>query len=506
MTDQRKPESPDFASHYPNDLGDQPNRSNEYERDQFRPPWLHLICIGILVLAVRLLVIAMAPVLNDGDWLIVYSVIANNVLNNLCISASDPITAACAPSWGQNQPPGYGVFAALVWWFFPKTVLSILIAHSVALTSAIVFVCFAVSRCVQDRRAVIILGLVLAISPAIVAWIRFPLTETLATAAGLFVFGGGLLSFGYKKMQLWPIAIGYVVACFMRYDSILLAAPIFAMIVLAHGHRKCLRPLGIFLIVVSIPAALWMMRGQIVGLGPIPKIITPNDSANSYVRWGFTGTTSQYQYPEWWYGNTHKNYSAIRISDDMIYDDVEREKVKALLAKMVKYDGRDLPAHINEGFRSLLDRRASDFWFTHFVTFPARRALALWFNPYNSHGWPVSLNSNYKVDPAFADLPRPIALALQHPVAAIAKIGSTLWRAGFAVIFCVIFILLRNRLPREILFYLTAIGVYAIVRTVFFAYVGLIEVRYMAPLVPIIESGVVVALFSMWRRTRPSSP
>ena len=61
----------------------------------------------------RLLLVQFFPWF-EGDGT-VYVAVARNILENACVSMSDPQSAACVPHWGGNQPPGYPAFIAVAW-------------------------------------------------------------------------------------------------------------------------------------------------------------------------------------------------------------------------------------------------------------------------------------------------------------------------------------------------------------------------------------------------------
>ena len=126
---------------------------------------------------------------------------------------------------------------------------------------------------------------------------------------------------------------------------------------------------------------------------------------------------------------------------------------------------------------------------------PARRAVALWGNPFSSFGWPNELPSNVgdqqrlEASRNFGSL---TDLAREYPLRALSKAFTSAYRAILLVAFLAMVLLsLCGRLLdfRRIVWIVTA---WLIGRTLFLAAANAFETRYTAPTTPAIE--LVVAL------------
>ena len=52
--------------------------------------------------------------------ILIYSIVAKNILRGCGVSLSDPLSEECIPHFGGNGP-GYDAFIATVWYFFNKS-------------------------------------------------------------------------------------------------------------------------------------------------------------------------------------------------------------------------------------------------------------------------------------------------------------------------------------------------------------------------------------------------
>ncbi|MBM3557543.1 MAG: glycosyltransferase family 39 protein, partial [Alphaproteobacteria bacterium] len=168
----------------------------------------------------------------------VYLTVARNILENACVSLSDPASGACLPHWGGNQLPGYPAFVALVWKLFGESDIAIVIAQSVIGAAAVAYAGYALLRFLGDARRAVWGVALLAFSPLCVPWTRWILTDGLSIAATLWVFSELVLSIARRQLRILAVALSAITALFLRYDNIVLIVPIALVGVALHGFTQ----------------------------------------------------------------------------------------------------------------------------------------------------------------------------------------------------------------------------------------------------------------------------
>ena len=136
-----------------------------------------------------------------------YLTVAQNLLQNGCISLSPPSSGECLPHWGGNQFPGYPALIALAALlsgasgsadpaaFVPGTIA----LQSLLLAVASFRTAIATTRFSGAFRAGLLTAVLVSFSPLHFAWSRWILTEAAATAAVLWIFAELLLSLHRRK-------------------------------------------------------------------------------------------------------------------------------------------------------------------------------------------------------------------------------------------------------------------------------------------------------------------
>ena len=92
-------------------------------------PIMQAFAIFLCAFFPRALLSVLEPA-TSGDWTI-YQTVAVNILDNGCVSLSDPMGGACLPHWGGNHLPGFPAFVALIWSFSERTWQPVAVAHRV---------------------------------------------------------------------------------------------------------------------------------------------------------------------------------------------------------------------------------------------------------------------------------------------------------------------------------------------------------------------------------------
>ena len=466
---------------------------------------LDLCLIAAAALIPRLLLVYFAPA-TAGDWT-VYQTVAENLLTNQCVSLSDPISGACVPHWGGNQLPGFPWFIAAVWSIFPHEWIWIGVAQSLVITVSTLYLAKSVTPFFASRHWSLLAGLLAALSPLVVPWVRITLPETLALAATQLILAELVRSYLEGRLRVIPLAIASALALFLRYDSALLAVPIAITGIVIHGPWQAMRRGAILLLLVAIPLGLWWARSMAVGLEPYPKPYTVQSGGApplGYIAWGKTWAVDQYQAPSWVYAVYTRRYSTINIEPSVYGSDGERQRVESLVAELKAfYEDKPFPSHIDTAFAEIAAaRRAADpsrYW----LVLPLQRAATLWFNPRNSAAWPVSLETVKNEGlPSHARL---LGNALANPVATLVKLGTATYRVALPL--AALFLLVRLRRRRGMAFWLLASGLaYALASTLFHAALLMTEPRYIVGTVPFLELALLASLARPGERGRSGRP
>ena len=479
-------------------------------RGRERLSWIDLALIGGAALAPRLVLVVFAPSAG-GDWALAYRPVAENIYLNFCVSLSDPVIGSCDPHWGGNQLPGFPLFVALVWLLFPFSETAVRVAQTGVLVLALCYLTRAVYELTGSRVQAFLVAAVLAVSPQHLAWARFLLTETLSLAATYWVFAELFRSLHQGRLRVLQLGLALAAAVFVRYDNALLLIPAALCGFLIHPPWPAIRRSFIVFLLLAAPLSAWTVRAIAHGLPPFPAEFFSKEFPipRGYLDWGYSWTTSQYQYPGWYNPAVRAKYSRIWI-DPAIYDSLhERKQVEALLTELREYEGEAMPAHIDAAFAALAAARKDAYRLRHWLVTPALRILNMWFNPYNSTAWPVGVGFPARGDPGQAEIStfrRAVEIATRRPLDALVKIGAAVYRLlllGLAA-YC----LFRSFVPalasvRAIVWMAVS---YATVRTLFFAYLPLVETRYIMSTIPALELAVAISLFLLWqnRRRKPS--
>lgn len=256
-----------------------------------------VLALAALVAAPRLLFVMLAPSFaGDGR---IYARVAENILQHGCVSLSDPLSAACAPHWGGNQLPGYPLFIAVGWLLTDHWALAPFVAQALAFAAAAAYLVRALGDAGAGRRAQILVGTVLALSPTLVAWPRFLLTESLSAAATLWMLAVIVRSLAERRLRVLEIGVVLAAAVFVRYSLAALALPVLFAAVDLHGGRVGVRRATAALLIAAVRLTAWTARSVAAGLPFPPAILTDAGTpvSGGVLRWMKTWVRSQYDLP-----------------------------------------------------------------------------------------------------------------------------------------------------------------------------------------------------------------
>jgi hypothetical protein len=454
--------------------------------------------IAAAALIPRLLLVYFAPV-TAGDWA-VYQSVAENILTNQCVSLSDPISGVCIPHWGGNQLPGFPWFIAGVWSIFPHHWIWVGLAQSLVITVSTLYLAKCATPLFPNRHWSLLAGLLAALSPLVVPWVRTTLPETLALAATQLILAELVRSYLQGRLRLIPLAIASALAMFLRYDSLLLVVPIAITGIVIHGPWEAMRRGSILLLLIAIPLGLWWARSMALGLGPYPKPYTVQSGGApplGYIAWGKTWAVDQYQAPSWAYAIFTQRYSTINIDPGVYGADDERKRVESLVAELQSfYEHKPIPSHIDAAFAEIAAARRAAEPLRYWVALPLHRAATLWFNPRNSAAWPVSLET--VKNEGLPNRSRLAEIALANPAATMVKLGTAAYRIAIPCTALFLLATFWRRGRREIWLLGSALA-FALASTIFHAALLMTEPRYIVETIPFLELALLASL-ARWKR------
>jgi hypothetical protein len=455
--------------------------------------WRMTVIAGLAVIA-RLPLAIWFPVLSpDGEG---YVLVAQNLLQNGCISISDPVGGVCVPHWGGNHPPAYPILLALVGGSIPALLFLQILLFSMAaarLTGAI-------ENLLRIPNLALAIGVIVALSPIQVGWGRFVLPDLLSSAATIWLFAELASSFGGGRLRILPIGLCLVAATFLRYDGVFLAIPVAVAGFWLHPPAQALRKGLIIAIIIAIPISGWLARGVAVGLGPVPEQRFMQDGSRTpdgYRAWGRTWIRTLYQGAAFGYPVPAGRYSEISIPDLAYDNDAERKQVSALLIKLSSQAGQPFPIEIDNAFAELAKDRRNRNPIRTFAVLPLLRAGSFWLNPFYSFGLPGIeldgvLSSADRMEIANGSISNIILIAQKYPVPVIGKAGLAVYRYLLVGLFlgCLFTLMKRRKMPENGL--VLSIVSFVVFRTGVLSYHSSIDSRYMIGAMAAAEIAVVI--------------
>ena len=465
-------------------------------------PIMQAFAIFLCAFFPRALLSVLEPA-TSGDWTI-YQTVAVNILDNGCVSLSDPMGGACLPHWGGNHLPGFPAFVALIWSFSERTWQPVAVAHSAVFALAVVYLFVSLKRARFLSSTTLICTLVVAFSPVTVPWARFTLSETLALSVVVWIAADLCRSLADRHLRLVPLAAAMTVGLFIRYDLALLALPIAFVGFIVHPFWRAIQRGLLMIVIISIPLGAWWARSIAAGLGIAPPMYflgNGNAAPIGYLDWAKTWATNQYQAPGWWYPIHFSAYSDIIIEAGAYANVEERQHVEVLLKQLVAFEGLQFPAVIDQEFAAIATQRRTAAPLRYWLWLPLQRIGLIWFNPSNSGGWPVSVGW----PGGSLDFKAAIEIVRQHPWSVLVKVASASWRIGILAVALLLLALSVRRTASFATMVLWAALLHAIARTAFMGWGFFIESRYLLETIPLLEIAIILSIADLWH-PRSSAP
>jgi hypothetical protein len=430
---------------------------------------LGVACLLALILGVRL--IFPGPITEpDSDT---YSELGQNLMQYHCFGWVDEETGACSPVWG-NQPPGYPILLGAVQALGPQSLYYVVFIQTAIFAIAATYALWAAYAWHKSLLTLLISGAILALSPATIAWPRWVMTETLAAASVLWVFAEIFRSLALRRLRILQLSLALATAMLVRWDQIWLLVPAAACAIYME-HRnplKMCRQIAIMGFAASLLILFMMLRAATVSL---PLLPTVDEDLTNGARdfWRVAAKNQSFERGFMW-PIEDKKYADIasRFDYSSIAPGFDTARLRAVLNRIAALPPDSaLPEKLDAELADLARSPSSEAWSRlHLVAYRAMTMWTQWDDFYES-GWKTSPEPN-----GAEYLVRPYRIAL--------------------VVFAAALLLVSRG---EQLFILGCFVSYVALRTCFFAFIGLLESRYLVPMLPSMELVLIAAIATTLR-------
>jgi hypothetical protein len=467
---------------------------------------LTLVTVFVFALLPRLWVAIEHPSsIGDGST---YTLVADNVRLNGCVSLSPVEEAACVPHAGGNQPPGYPFLVAAIHALVGPSDHSVPIVQAVLSALAIAYAVWRLSTCLTARQAMLV-GIVLAFSFVSIAWARLVFTESVSIVLSIVVLVEAL-NVRVRTSRLAVYLLGFYLgaAVFLRYDAIFLAAPVGVLLFWAGRHRPPLRDILVIGVIALLPLTIWGARNVTRGLAPISIEYVPANGwspPKGYIAWVGTWVVDQFDYPQVMFPISGGSYQAITIPDAAFANFDDRANVDQLLAELRRHDGNEFPIRLDASFATLAAIRQQEMSLARRLHLYFGRAIHMWGSPFFSSGYPFRSDVATRV--AARNGGGILGLALDNPLVTLIKGIGTVYRIALLVSAAALTLFAIRGRHSLLAAVLLAGLAFAVIRTGAFSVAGLTETRYLAPIFAWLEVGVAVGFATLLaeRRARLTS-
>jgi len=464
---------------------------------------MRTICIifFFIIIFPRILFIILFPE-TGGDYDI-YSTVAANILKGCGVSLSNPLSNECIPHFGGNHGPGYPLFMSIIWFISDNSDYAVRVFQTIIYSIACICLLRSVNLYTSNKNLTIILGLILAFSPLLIAWPRYVQTETLSIAATIYLLSELILSIYKKNIRIFTIGLALILATWIRLDNIFLTIPVAVVTIYIHGIKLGVFKGFIIALILSSTWGLWTLRNIEVNLTSLlpTDMIMPDGSRppSGYLKWTKTWITHEYERPGALWGINRKNYDSISIPDRAFSNTNEKLKVEKLLKKLEEANQEDFPIWIDNEFKKIAENKINNNSFQHWIKYPFIRALKIWSNPFSSFGWPnempdKELSKEERLKAASGNINLLIQKATKYPIHALSKGFNATYRGLLMILLMYCFIkIFKNKDYKLYPIALMTLS-YMISRTAFFSFNANIETRYIVTTIPFIEVLIILTL------------
>ncbi len=448
---------------------------------------------------------------TGGDYEI-YTTVAKNMLNGCGVSLSDPLTDDCVPHFGGNHGPGYPFFISIVWSIFNYSDNAVRIIQSIIYSGAGIYLLYSTYVFTKNKKIILYLLFILALSPLLVAWPRYVQTETLSIAASIYLLSELILSLSKNKIKIISIALALIFATWIRLDNIFLTVPVAFTAIYIHGFRNGI--INGFLIAGILAASwgVWTARNIAVELPSLipTDMIMPDGSRSpsGYLKWTKTWITHEYERPGALWGINRKNYNNITIPDRAYMSKDEKLAIELLIGQLQKHNQKDFPQSIDEEFENIANAKIKNYPIQNWLIYPITRSIRMWSNPFSSFGWPnempdSGLTKEDRLSAAKGNSNLLIKKAIEFPIHASSKAFNAFYRLILMMLFLLSIIIIYYKKKDTQLLPIGLITIsYILSRTIFFSFNSNFETRYMVTTIPFIELLIILTLVPIMHKMK----
>jgi hypothetical protein len=422
----------------------------------------------IWLLAVPIFLIRLSfpsPVIVNDSLL--YFKLSENLIVNHCYSHSEVESAECNP-YGGAKAPGYPVFLVLIKLIIGKGLSQEDFAQKVITIQTAIFAlaCVAVVKASyswnKSKAALLISSFLLIFSPIQIAWSRWILTETLSAATGLFVFALLIKSLDDSSLKVIKLGLAISISVFIRWDQIWLIVPTALVALYLNGFIKGIKNTAVISMISIFPIIIMIIRAMNVGLPLLPKIA--NDPEDPIGVWDFfkAAALTQEATSGFWWPLWVRDYEGVaeRFNYASIIDSYNTDEFHYLLENISALpNGSPLPPKINNELMELsLSGKGSRLDSLKYILIRGMRMWAGKDTIFYS-GW--------------------------SGISYAAKIENYTSIYKIAMLFSLFLVIVFSR-GKYLMLGISLLALIAL-RSIFFASQTLLEIRYLMPLIPLVE-------------------
>jgi hypothetical protein len=463
------------------------------------PRWIDVAAVLATATVSRLLLFFFHAIAGDTPT---YELLAENILRGCGLSFSEPTSTSCTLTSG-GYFPGYPAFMALNWFLFGHSNFPILLFQLGCYLLSLFWLLTALWKLTNNRKVLLSVGMVLAISPLQIGWFRFVITEPLAITASTWFLAELVLSVATGKIRKYHLALALSISVYIRPDSILMSVGVVLVAFYICDFKNAVKQILLVGLLTSVPISGWMFRNVAIGHAPLTMASEVAPKAPGYFFWLDTWVVNEYEradanFPIW-----RAEYSEINFhhSKHVSYD--ERKAAQSLIQELSLIDGKPFPKGIDQKFEELASLKIQSR--NHFMPYAIfiERVGWLLFNPFSSWGLPLEIKninkSSLKDAMTGFDLNRTMSLLNGYDSIIAGKLATFFYRLILFIVFILIvcYVFFGRVANRTVYFsssvkaLVAATTAFALTRLVFFTYFGGLESRYLVEVVPWVEFCVV---------------
>ena len=475
-------------------------------------PNLYIALILVVAAITRLLVILYAQA-DAGDTS-TYELLATNIMRGCGLSHSDPNSSECVLTSG-GYFPGYPAFIASTWMIFGKSVYAVLLAQLVCYLLALYWLLIALVRLTNGTKAMIGVGVLLALSPLQVGWFRFILTEPLAIATATWFLAELIISVANRKLRVFHLALALSASIYVRPDTIFMVMGVFLVSFYIYDFKNSIKQIFIVVLLTTLPVSGWLVRNFLIGHTPLGMWSEVAPKAPGYFMWLNTWVVNEYEQADANHTVWRADYSEIKIHRSRYISDEEFAKIQLLTNELSAFNGKKFPEKIDHQFYELAIKKISSRSKYIPIQIYFERAFWLILNPFSSWGLPFEMREidRSAVNNAIknADLVRLNQLLSGYKLVIFGKIAVFLYRVLiFATFIYLAVLIVFKPIPKnfssftnEIRVLVLAVALVAIARIIFFISRGSLESRYLIEVVPWVECCCVLLFIARLKFSLP---